>query len=139
MEYLEILSQISLTEEEKQETAGELKKILAYMEKLEELDTDGVEPMSHVFPVQNVFREDIVEREDQWEALLENAPQKKEGQSGAEDSIEEEWYGRRISDMDGRGACPKDSKRGDPPIGGCGSFPVTDRKDGTADWSIPAD
>ena len=70
MEYLEILSQISLTEEEKQETAGELKKILAYMEKLEELDTDGVEPMSHVFPVQNVFREDIVEREDQWEALL---------------------------------------------------------------------
>ncbi len=80
MEYLEILSQISLTEEEKQETAGELKKILAYMEKLEELDTDGVEPMSHVFPVQNVFREDIVEREDQREALLENAPQKKEGQ-----------------------------------------------------------
>ena len=80
MEYLEILSQISLTEEEKQETAGELKKILAYMEKLEELDTDGVEPMSHVFPVQNVFREDIVEREDQWEALIENAPQKKEGQ-----------------------------------------------------------
>ena len=80
MEYLEILSQISLTEEEKQETAGELKKILAYMEKLEELDTDVVEPMSHVFPVQNVFREDIVEREDQWEALLENAPQKKEGQ-----------------------------------------------------------
>lgn len=80
MKYLEILSQISLTEEEKQETAGELKKILAYMEKLEELDTDGVEPMSHVFPVQNVFREDIVEREDQREALLENAPQKKEGQ-----------------------------------------------------------
>lgn len=80
MEYLEILSQISLTEEEKQETAGELKKILAYMEKLEELDTDGVEPMSHVFPVQNVFREDIVERENQREALLENAPQKKEGQ-----------------------------------------------------------
>lgn len=80
MEYLEILSQISLTEEEKQETAGELKKILAYMEKLEELDTDGVEPMSHVFPVQNVFREDIVEREDQRDALLENAPQKKERQ-----------------------------------------------------------
>ena len=80
MEYLEILSQISLTEEEKQETAGELKKILAYMEKLEELDTDGVEHMSQVFPVQNVFREDIVEREEKWEALLENAPQKKEGQ-----------------------------------------------------------
>lgn len=80
MEYLEILSQISLTEEEKQETAGELKKILAYMEKLEELDTNGVDPMSHVFQVQNVFREDIVEGEDQREAMIENAPKKKEGQ-----------------------------------------------------------
>lgn len=80
MEYLEILSQISLTEEEKQETAGELKKILDYMEKLEELDTNGVDPMSHVFQVQNVFREDIVEGEDQREAMIENAPKKKEGQ-----------------------------------------------------------
>lgn len=80
MEYLEILSQISLTEEEKQETAGELKKILDYMEKLEELDTNGVDPMSHVFQVQNVFREDIVEEEDQREAMIENAPKKKEGQ-----------------------------------------------------------
>lgn len=80
MEYLGILSQISLTEEEKKETAGELKKILDYMEKLEELDTNGVDPMSHVFPVQNVFREDIVEGEDQREAMLENAPKKKEGQ-----------------------------------------------------------
>lgn len=80
MEYLGILSQISLTEEEKQETAGELKKILDYMEKLEELDTNGVDPMSHVFQVQNVFREDIVEGEDQREAMLENAPKKKEGQ-----------------------------------------------------------
>lgn len=80
MEYLEILSQISLTEEEKQETAGELKKILDYMEKLEELDTNGVDPMSHVFQVQNVFREDIVEGEDQREVMIENAPKKKEGQ-----------------------------------------------------------
>lgn len=80
MEYLEILSQISLTEEEKQETAGELKKILDYMEKLEELDTNGVDPMSHVFQVRNVFREDIVEGEDQREAMIENAPKKKEGQ-----------------------------------------------------------
>lgn len=80
MEYLGILSQISLTEEEKQETAGELKKILDYMEKLEELDTNGVDPMFHVFQVQNVFREDIVEGEDQREAMIENAPKKKEGQ-----------------------------------------------------------
>ena len=67
MEYLEILSQISLTEEEKKQTA-------------EELDTEGIEPMSHVFPVQNVFREDVVENGDQREAMLQNAPEKKEGQ-----------------------------------------------------------
>ena len=41
MEYLEILSQISLTEEEKKQTAEELEKILDYMKKLEELDTEG--------------------------------------------------------------------------------------------------
>ena len=80
MEYLEILSQISLTEEEKNQTAEELEKILDYMKKLEELDTEGIEPMSHVFPVQNVFREDVVENGDQREAMLQNAPEKKEGQ-----------------------------------------------------------
>lgn len=80
MEYLEILSQISLTEEEKKQTAEELEKILDYMKKLEELNTEGIEPMSHVFPVQNVFREDVVENGDQREAMLQNAPEKKEGQ-----------------------------------------------------------
>lgn len=80
MEYLEILSQISLTEEEKKQTAEELEKILDYMKKLEELDTEGIEPMSHVFPVQNVFREEVVENGDQREAMLQNAPEKKEGQ-----------------------------------------------------------
>ena len=34
--------------------------MLDYIDKLNELDTTGVEPMSHVFPVQNVFREDVV-------------------------------------------------------------------------------
>lgn len=80
MEYLEILSQIQLAEGEKTKTAEELKKILDYMEKLEELDTDQVEPMSHVFPVKNVFREDIPENPDQHEEMLQNAPKEKEGQ-----------------------------------------------------------
>ena len=34
--------------------------MLDYIDKLNELDTAGVEPMSHVFPVHNVFREDVV-------------------------------------------------------------------------------
>lgn len=80
MEYLEILSQIQLTPEEKKQTAGELRQILNYMEKLETLNTDQVEPMSHVFPVKNIFREDIVTNEEEKEEMLKNAPQKKEGQ-----------------------------------------------------------
>lgn len=80
MEYLEILSQIQLTPEEKKQTAGELRQILNYMEKLETLNTDQVKPMSHVFPVKNIFREDIVTNQEEKEEMLKNAPQKKEGQ-----------------------------------------------------------
>ena len=38
-----------------------------YIDTLNELDTSGVEPMSHVFPVNNVFREDVVTNEDDRE------------------------------------------------------------------------
>ena len=44
-----------------------------------ELDTTGVEPMSHVFPVQNVFREDVVVNGDDRENILKNAPEEKDG------------------------------------------------------------
>ena len=37
-------------------------EMLDYIDKLNELDTTGVEPMSHVFPVNNVFREDVVNK-----------------------------------------------------------------------------
>ena len=48
--------------------------MLDYIDKLNELDTTGVEPMSHVFPVQNVFREDVVTNVDDSENMLKNAP-----------------------------------------------------------------
>ena len=48
--------------------------------KLDELDTDGVEPLSHIFGDQNVFREDVVTSGDNKEAMLANAPKAKEGQ-----------------------------------------------------------
>ena len=46
---------------------------------MNELDTSGVEPMSHVFPVHNVFREDVVTNGDEREEILANAPEAKEG------------------------------------------------------------
>ena len=53
--------------------------MLDYIDKLNELVTEGVEPMSHVFPVNNVFREDVITNADDREQMLANAPQKKEG------------------------------------------------------------
>ena len=56
---LESLAQITLSEEEREQAAEDLEKMLGLIGKLEDLDTEGVEPMSHVLPVQNVFREDL--------------------------------------------------------------------------------
>ena len=47
---------------------------------MDELDTSGVEPMSHIFGDDNVFREDVVTNGDNSEAMLANAPKAKEGQ-----------------------------------------------------------
>ena len=57
----------------------DMESMLDYIDKLNELDTEGVEPLSHVFPVHNVFREDEVTNGDDRENMLKNAPQKKEG------------------------------------------------------------
>ena len=53
--------------------------MLDYIDKLGELDTTGVEPMSHVFPVHNVFREDVVTNGDDRENIIKNAPEEKDG------------------------------------------------------------
>ena len=79
MEYVGILAKLELSEEEKEQAKEDMEKMLAYFDKLNELDTGGVEPMSHAFPVQNVFREDVVENGDDRENMLANAPEKKEG------------------------------------------------------------
>jgi len=51
---------------------------IEYVGILAKLDTTGVEPMSHVFPVQNVFREDVVTNGDESEQTLANAPGEKD-------------------------------------------------------------
>ena len=79
IEYVGILAKLELSEEEKQEAKKDMGRMLDYIDKLNELDTDGVEPMSHVFPVNNVFREDIVTNGDDREGILKNAPERKEG------------------------------------------------------------
>jgi aspartyl-tRNA(Asn)/glutamyl-tRNA(Gln) amidotransferase subunit C len=80
MENVCILAKLSLTEEEKEKAKQEMQKMLDYVEKLDELDTSGVEPMSHIFQDHNVFREDVVTNGDMHDAMLHNAPGAKDGQ-----------------------------------------------------------
>lgn len=54
-------------------------RMIGYVDQLSELDTDGVEPMSHAFPVVNVFREDKVKPSMERELILKNAPKQKDG------------------------------------------------------------
>lgn len=77
--YLESLGRIELTEEEREKCGKNLQDILSYMDTLNELDTAGVEPLSHSFPITNVFREDIVINSADRELLLSNAPRQKDG------------------------------------------------------------
>lgn len=64
------LARLDFSEEEEKQMADELSRILGYVDKLNELDTSGVPPMSHVLDVTNVFRPDEVkERIDREDAL----------------------------------------------------------------------
>ena len=79
IEYVGILAKLELSDEEKEKAKEDMGKMLDYIDKLNELDTSNVEPMSHVFPVNNVFREDVVTNGDDRENILKNAPEEKDG------------------------------------------------------------
>ncbi|MDH7601481.1 MAG: Asp-tRNA(Asn)/Glu-tRNA(Gln) amidotransferase subunit GatC [Armatimonadota bacterium] len=68
------LSRLELTEEEKETLAKHINRLLEHFEKLQELDTDDVEPTSHVIPVYNVFRKDEPAPSLPVEEVLANAP-----------------------------------------------------------------
>ena len=78
IEYVSILAKLELSEEEREQAKQDMGRMLDYIDKLNELDTSAVEPMSHVFPVQNVFREDVVTNGDESDKTLQNAPEEKD-------------------------------------------------------------
>jgi aspartyl-tRNA(Asn)/glutamyl-tRNA(Gln) amidotransferase subunit C len=88
VKYAAALAKLTVTEEEKQKVAKDLENILDYIATMDELDTEGVEPMSHVLPVKNVFREDIVVNQDDREQLLINAPKSKDGSFAVPKTVE---------------------------------------------------
>ena len=79
IEYVGILAKLDLSDEEKEAAKKDMGRMLDYIDMLNQLDTEGVEPMSHVFPVHNVFREDVVTNGDDRENMLANAPESKDG------------------------------------------------------------
>ena len=76
---IHVPEQLELSAEEKEQAKKDLAEMLDYIDQLGELDTTGVEPMSHVFPVNNVFREDVVTNGDDRDNILKNAPEEKDG------------------------------------------------------------
>ena len=77
IEYVGILAKLELSESEKEDAKKDMASMLD-IDKLGELDTTGVEPMSHVFPVNNVMREDVVTNGDGSKDTLANAPEANE-------------------------------------------------------------
>src|SRR5258706_12464705 len=76
VEHVAELARLSFTASEKEKFRNQLNQILAYMEKLNELDTTNVEPLSHVIGNSNVFRADRMRPSPPREEMLKNAPDK---------------------------------------------------------------
>ena len=70
------LSRLELTEAEVCEFAGQLSAILDYIEKMNELDTEDVQPLAHCLPISNVFRDDCVKESLGVDKTLANAPER---------------------------------------------------------------
>jgi aspartyl-tRNA(Asn)/glutamyl-tRNA(Gln) amidotransferase subunit C len=75
VEHVAHLARLNLTEEELEKMTGQLDNILSYVDKLEELDTSQVLPTSHVFAVNNAFREDIEKESLSQAEAVKNGPQ----------------------------------------------------------------
>ena len=77
--YVAELAHLKLDDAQRAQAAQDLARMIGYVDQLRELDTEGVKPMSHAFPVVNVFREDEVKEIMDRELILQNAPAKKDG------------------------------------------------------------
>jgi len=79
VEHVAKLARLELSDQEKTKLTDQLSGILTYVEKLNELDTKGVEPTSHVLDINNVMRDDVADVSLSQERALANAPEKAAG------------------------------------------------------------
>jgi len=77
--HVALLARLECSNDEIHKFAGELNSILEYANKIQEVDTDGVEPTSHAVRLSNVFREDVVRPSLSNDQALANAPDSEAG------------------------------------------------------------
>ncbi|ENJ9654605.1 Asp-tRNA(Asn)/Glu-tRNA(Gln) amidotransferase subunit GatC [Clostridium botulinum] len=75
VEYVAELARLEFKEEEKNNFVDDLNKILNYMEKLDELNTDDVDIVVNPYYIENKYREDNVEKSMELEEVIDNAPE----------------------------------------------------------------
>ncbi len=80
VEHVALLARLQLNEAEKQVFTEQLNSILEYVERLNELPINGIEPLAHILPVYNVFRADGIKPGPPREEILANAPVVEDGQ-----------------------------------------------------------
>ena len=76
VKHVATLARLSLTEDECTQFTEQLDKIIGYFDQLNQVDTSGIEPMSHPLPLGNVLREDKIVKGATREELMEGAPVK---------------------------------------------------------------
>lgn len=79
VEHVAKLARLLVSEEDKDLLSRQLSNILEYVGKLNKLNTEGVEPLSHVIDIKNVFREDKARESLSQDLALSNAPEKRDG------------------------------------------------------------
>ncbi|MCO7124590.1 Asp-tRNA(Asn)/Glu-tRNA(Gln) amidotransferase subunit GatC [Sporolactobacillus shoreicorticis] len=80
VKYVADLARLSFTDEEIKTFTTQLDDIIGFAEQLNALDTEGIEPTTHVLDMYNVMRDDVVEPSLPREEALKNAPLQEEGQ-----------------------------------------------------------
>ena len=74
VEHVAVLARMALSDQELDQLTGQMDQILGYVDKLNELDTEGIVPTAHAVPVENAFRDDEVKPSIGIEKALKNAP-----------------------------------------------------------------
>lgn len=79
LDMVALLSRLEVVEQDKERYLGQLDAFLQYVDNLATLSTDNVEPLAHVLPIHNVFREDVVHPSLDRALALSNAPLQEDG------------------------------------------------------------